>query len=114
MSCAAESTVDKANPQRSLEAIQPSAPDGPEVLQVVPVILSTIDAISYLRIHLPKDLRATASRETAWKAIKEIKRRWPKSIPLLDPIENMGIKDEAFLSLVKVSDYILCSTRTKP
>lgn len=69
---------------------------------VIPVMLSTVDAISHLRIHLPKDLRPLGSRETAWKAIHEIQRRWPKAVPLLDPIENMGIKDDAFRTLVQV------------
>lgn len=70
---------------------------------VVPVMLSTVDAISHLRIHLPKDLRPLSSRETAWKAVQEIRRRWPKAVPLLDPIENMGIKDGDFKTLVQVS-----------
>ena len=70
---------------------------------VIPVMLSTVDAISHLRIHLPKDLRPLGSRETAWKAVQEIQRRWPKAVPLLDPIVNMGIKDDAFRTLVQVS-----------
>ncbi|KIM24026.1 hypothetical protein M408DRAFT_248178 [Serendipita vermifera MAFF 305830] len=83
----------------SLDALQPSSTSN-EIIQVVPVLLSTIDAISHLRIHLPKDLRPISSRETAWKAVKEIQRRWPKSVPLLDPVENMGIKDAIFLDLI--------------
>lgn len=75
---------------------------------VVPVMLSTVDAVSHLRIHLPKDLRPLNSRETAWKAVQEIRRRWPKAVPLLDPIENMGIKDGAFKTLVQVSYLVFC------
>lgn len=75
---------------------------------VVPVMLSTVDAISHLRIHLPKDLRPLNSREIAWKAVQEIRRRWPKAVPLLDPIENMGIKDGAFKTLVQVSSLVFC------
>lgn len=70
--------------------------------QVVPVLLSTIHAISHLRIVLPKDLRQDQARETAWKSVLEVQRRFPNGIALLDPVENMGIKDEKFKELVKV------------
>jgi ATP-dependent RNA helicase DOB1 len=65
-------------------------------------MLSTLDGISHIRIYLPKDLRTNGSRETAWKSILEVQRRSPDGIPLLDPIENMDIKDEKFKALVKV------------
>jgi ATP-dependent RNA helicase DOB1 len=70
---------------------------------VLPVLLSTLNGISHLRIFLPKDLRPISSRETVWKSVLEVQRRSPDSIPLLDPIENMGIKDEKFKVLVKVN-----------
>ena len=73
---------------------------------VVPVLLSTLNGISYLRIHLPKDLRSIGSRETVWKSILEVQRRTPDGIPLLDPIENMGIKDDKFKVLVKVGSHL--------
>lgn len=69
---------------------------------VVPVLLSTIEGISHLRIFLPKDLRNLQSRETVWKSVQEVHRRCPDGIALLDPIENMGITDDKFKALVKV------------
>ena len=73
---------------------------------VLPVLLSTLNGISHLRIFLPKDLRPISSRETVWKSVLEVQRRSPDSIPLLDPIENMGIKDEKFKVLVKVNSRL--------
>lgn len=73
---------------------------------VLSVLLSTLDGISHLRIHLPKDLRSIGQRETVWKSVLEVQRRTPDGIPLLDPIENMGIKDEKFKVLVKVSSRL--------
>jgi ATP-dependent RNA helicase DOB1 len=70
---------------------------------VLPVLLSTLNGISHLRIFLPKDLRPIGSRETAWKSVLEVQRRSPDGIPFLDPIENMGIKDVKFKVLVKVT-----------
>jgi ATP-dependent RNA helicase DOB1 len=69
---------------------------------VVPVLLSTIDGISHLRIVLPKDLRSEQARETTWKSVLEVHKRFPDGIALLDPIQNMGITDSKFKALVKV------------
>jgi len=68
---------------------------------VVPVLLSTLDCISLIRIFLPKDLRSLSARETTWKSVLEVHRRFPDGITLLDPVQNMGIKDEKFKQLVK-------------
>ncbi|KAH0828606.1 antiviral helicase [Lanmaoa asiatica] len=73
---------------------------------IVPVLLSTVEAISHIRIFLPKDLRQDQARETVWKSVLEVQRRFADGITLLDPIENMGIKDEKFLNLVKKIDVM--------
>ncbi|KAJ3510459.1 hypothetical protein NLJ89_g4660 [Agrocybe chaxingu] len=81
--------------------IQPCAPGQKGVPVVVPVTLSTIDGVSHMRIYLPKDLRPDQERETVWKTILEVQKRFPDGIPLLDPIENMNIRDEKFKELVQ-------------
>lgn len=69
---------------------------------VIPVLLSTVEAISHIRIFLPKDLRQEQARDTVWKSVLEVQRRFADGISLIDPIENQGIRDEKFLNLVKV------------
>ncbi|PVF97817.1 putative MTR4-involved in nucleocytoplasmic transport of mRNA [Serendipita vermifera] len=105
LSCETGSTPEKDG-NFTLDSLLPARNSSTSSLQVVPVLLSTVDAISHLRIHLPKDLRPISSRETAWKAVREIQKRWPKSVPLLDPISNMGIKDPGFLNLVKKMEVL--------
>ncbi|KAI0051602.1 antiviral helicase [Auriscalpium vulgare] len=68
---------------------------------VMPVLLSTIDGISHLRVFMPKDLRPLSARETLWKSVLEVQRRSPDGIAFLDPVENMGITDDKFKALVK-------------
>ena len=34
---------------------------------------------------------------------KEVKHRFPDGLPLLDPIEDMGIKDDGLKSVIRVS-----------
>lgn len=83
--------------------IQPCPPGKKGIPLVIPVLLSTVDSISHIRVVLPKDLRQDQARETLWKSVLEVQRRFPQGIALLDPVENMGIKDDKFLNLVKVS-----------
>ncbi|KAF9809026.1 hypothetical protein IEO21_07624 [Rhodonia placenta] len=80
----------------------------------VPVLLSTLEAISKLRIHMPKDLRSTQARETVHKSIQEVQRRLPEGIPLLDPITDMGIKDDKFRDLVKKMDVMEGKLHSSP
>lgn len=81
--------------------------DGEKVrVEVVPVLLSCIQAISHIRIFLPKEVQTVDSRNTVKKALEEVQRRFPDGIALLDPIENMGIKDDSFKKLLRVGDKI--------
>jgi ATP-dependent RNA helicase DOB1 len=82
--------------------IMPCPPTCKGVPLVIPILLSAVDAISHLRVFLPKDLRSLPARETAWKSVLECQKRFPGGIALLDPILHMGIKDEKFKTLVGV------------
>lgn len=73
---------------------------------VVPVLLSTLAEMSLIRIHMPKDLRTLQARETTWKSILEVHRRFPKGIPLLDPVQHMKIPDDKLKQLVKKIDLM--------
>ena len=87
--------------------IQPCEPGHKGEPQVVPILLTAIEAFSHLRIFLPKDIRQQAARDTVWKSVLEVQRRFADGIGLLDPVQNMGIKDEKFLVLIKVSSAAL-------
>lgn len=103
LNCAIGSAVrDRTNVVATPSGVQPCAPNQKGVPLVVPVLLSTIEGISHFRIHLPQDLRSEQARETVWKSVLEVHRRMPDGVPLVDPIENMGIKDAKFKELVKV------------
>ncbi|KAG9096899.1 ATP-dependent RNA helicase mtr4 [Ceratobasidium sp. 370] len=98
LNCAKGSTTSSKSGPSGFKPCPPGQEGEP---LVCPVMLSTIASISHLRVHLPKDLRASAPRETLWKVVLEIKRRFPKGLALLDPIENMNIKDSKFKELVE-------------
>ncbi|PQE23902.1 atp-dependent RNA helicase dob1 protein [Rutstroemia sp. NJR-2017a WRK4] len=70
-------------------------------MEVVPVLLSCVEAIGHVRIFLPKDLHPSEQRNTVRKSLDEVKRRFPDGIAILDPIENMGITDDSFKKLLR-------------
>lgn len=94
-------------PFSAVTGIRPCPPDSKGEYVVIPALLSTLDGISQIRLHLPKDLKAPAAREQAFKAreqafknVKEVQRRFPEGLALLDPVANMNIKDEAFVHIL--------------
>ena len=101
---ASGSTVPK---DRSASGLYPPPKGDAGEVAIVAVLLSTVQAISQFRINLPKDLRQQQEKNTAFKAVGEIMRRWPDGPTLLDPVKNMGIQDKSFKELVKVCSYVV-------
>ncbi|KAJ5176280.1 ATP-dependent RNA helicase mtr4 [Penicillium canariense] len=69
--------------------------------EVVPVVLSCIHAIAHIRIFLPNDITSTDARNGVKKSLDEVQRRFPDGVAVLDPVENMGIKDDSFKKLLR-------------
>lgn len=58
-----------------------SPPDSPDaVMEVVPAMLSTLTAISTLRVTIPADLRPSDNRRTVLLQLQELCRRWATSV----------------------------------
>jgi ATP-dependent RNA helicase DOB1 len=85
------------------EGVRPPVEGEKSKMEVVPMLLSCIVGIGHVRVYLPKDLKSIDQRNTVRKAVEEVKRRFPDGVALLDPIENMGIKDGSFKKLLRVS-----------
>lgn len=83
------------------ETPQPCGPDEKGEMQVVPILLQLVKAISSVRLYIPKDLRSLDSRQSVGKSVKEVQRRFPDGLPMLDPIEDMGIKDDGLKSVIR-------------
>ncbi|TDH64991.1 hypothetical protein CCR75_000217 [Bremia lactucae] len=72
-------------------------------MKICPVPLEMLDLISSLRVYIPTDLRTLDSRQAVGKSVREVLRRFPQGVPLLDPREDMDIKDEQFMRVIKRS-----------
>ncbi|XP_061389848.1 exosome RNA helicase MTR4-like [Musca vetustissima] len=79
---------------------KPCKPGQKGNMEVVPVVHKLISQISSLRVYYPNDLRPADNRRSVLKTIKEVKNRFPKGLPLLNPITEMNIKDPEFKNIV--------------
>ncbi|XP_056593376.1 LOW QUALITY PROTEIN: exosome RNA helicase MTR4 [Triplophysa dalaica] len=83
------------------EIAKPAAPAEKGEMQVVPVMLHLITSISSVRLYIPKDLRSYDNRQSMLKSIQEVQKRFPDGVPLLDPIDDMGIKDQGLKKVIQ-------------
>lgn len=83
--------------------VRPPKEDEKSRMEVVPVVLSCIQSIAHVCLRLPKDLKPNDTRNNLKNTLEEVKKRFPDGIATLDPIENMGIKDDEFKKTLRVS-----------
>ncbi|GFN96742.1 superkiller viralicidic activity 2-like 2 [Plakobranchus ocellatus] len=91
---------------RNAADIKPCPPNEKGEMQVVPILTRLIDAISAIRLYIPNDLRSTDSRSLVLKSLQEVQKRFSDGLPLLDPIEDMGIKEKTLTDTIKVAKDI--------
>ncbi|XP_043919863.1 exosome RNA helicase MTR4 [Protopterus annectens] len=96
LNCSKESVENAAT-----ESAKPAKPGEKNEMQVVPILLQLCTAISSVRLYIPKDLRPLDNRQSVLKSIQEVHRRFPDGIPLLDPVDDMGIKDEGLRKVIQ-------------
>lgn len=82
------------------EGVTPQGAAAKGRLEVVPCLLTCMVAISQIRIFMPKDMDHSGKSQVG-NALVEVQHRFPDGVPILDPIENMGIKDESFKKLMR-------------
>lgn len=59
-----------------------------------------VDLSSY-KIRLQEDLRSREAKETVMRTLSSIRRESKETFKPLDPVEDIGIKNDAFMSLIK-------------
>ena len=70
-------------------------------MRVFTLGLSNIDRISAVRIFTPKSVRTAEARKKVALSMKEVNKRFPDGIPLLDPVKDLGIEEDAFKTLME-------------
>ena len=84
---------------------RPSKPgmddDGIKSMRVFTISLDNIDRVSAVRIFIPKAVHSPEARKKVSIAVKEVQKRFPDGVPLLDPIKDLKIRDENFTTLME-------------
>jgi ATP-dependent RNA helicase DOB1 len=75
-------------------------------MRVFTVSLENIDRISAVRIFIPQAVHTPEARKKVSQSVKEVKKRFPEGIPLLDPVKDLGIDDENFKTLLERAEAL--------
>ncbi|EEC43389.1 predicted protein [Phaeodactylum tricornutum CCAP 1055/1] len=65
-----------------------------------------IERLSAVRIFIPQDITTPEARRKVSTSVKEVSKRFPDGIPLLDPVADLGINDDAFMTLLKRAETL--------
>ncbi|KAK3371866.1 rRNA-processing arch domain-containing protein [Lasiosphaeria ovina] len=82
--------------------------------EVVPCLLSCIKSLSQIRVFLPEKVESRQELQAVGSSVNEVSRRFLDGIPILDPIENMGIADESFKKLLRKIEVLESRLVTNP
>ncbi|KAK0626325.1 rRNA-processing arch domain-containing protein [Immersiella caudata] len=92
----------KVKPQGPMpEGVKPDAEGAKTRWEIVPCLLSCLKSLSQVRVFLPQKCESRADKDGVGNSIDEVARRFPDGIPIMDPMENMGINDESFKKLLR-------------
>jgi len=75
-------------------------------MRVFTIAMPNIDRLSAVRIFIPQDVTSPEARNKVAISVKEVKNRFPEGIPLLDPVSDLGIKDDAFQTLLQRAEAV--------
>ncbi|DBA84763.1 hypothetical protein WJX77_001199 [Trebouxia sp. C0004] len=102
LNCSSDS-IPGTGPKRRAVCLPADASGSP---QVVPIHLDEIDALSSVRIYIPKDLRQADARALGLKAINEVRKRFKRSLPELDPETDMSVTDSDYRKAQRKSETL--------
>jgi ATP-dependent RNA helicase DOB1 len=68
--------------------------------------LDAMERISAVKLFVPQDITRSDGRKKVAVSLKEVQRRLGDSLPLLDPVSDLGIKTEEFATLLKRAEAL--------
>jgi ATP-dependent RNA helicase DOB1 len=75
-------------------------------MRIFTIRLEHIERISAVRIFTPQAIHSPEARKKVSMSLKEVQKRFPEGVPLLDPVQDLGIKDENFKVLLGRADAL--------
>lgn len=96
------------------EGIRPSGPGEKSRAEYIPITLDSIEKISSVRLKVPTDFKSSSAKRNLLKTLKDLPKKLPDGIPLMDPINSMKINDPDFTVLIKKIDVIDAKLMSNP
>jgi ATP-dependent RNA helicase DOB1 len=90
----------------SCRPIKPSDDKKIQTVRVFSIGLNNIENLSAVRLFVPQEVTRWESRRKMRDMINEVIRRFPEGVPLLDPVTDLGIQDEAFMTQLKRAEML--------
>jgi ATP-dependent RNA helicase DOB1 len=75
-------------------------------MRVFTVDLDAMEKLSAVRIFIPQDVTTPEARRKVAISVQEVHKRFPDGLPLLDPVVDLGIKDDAFRTLLHQAEAL--------
>ncbi|EIE19880.1 HUA enhancer 2 [Coccomyxa subellipsoidea C-169] len=89
--------------ERATPMPEPAGRGRPGEMNVLPVPLQLLTAISTLRISIPPDLRPIEARKATLATVRGLEQQYPNGIPELDPAEDFQVEEpEALAAAAKL------------
>lgn len=84
-------------------------------MEVIPVPLGLLHALSTLRISIPQDLRPPEARRAVLQTLKALRGRYPGgALPLLHPVDDMGIEDTGVAAAAAEREEVAAALTANP
>ena len=78
-------------------------------VQVTQIFMNCIEALSSIRIFMPKDLRPATNRATVEKTVAEVVKRYNGNVPCLDPKKDIKVEEgKGYEYRLKMRHLISC------
>jgi ATP-dependent RNA helicase DOB1 len=74
--------------------------------RIFTVGLESVERLSALRLSMPQDCTKPEARNKVGLFLKAAAKKFDGNIPLLDPVSDLGIKDESFQTLLKRAEAL--------
>lgn len=82
--------------------------------EYIPITLDSIEKISSVRLRVPDEFKSSSAKKNLLKTMKDLPKRLPDGIPLMDPIESMKIDDNDFKLLLRKIDVLESKMLSNP
>ncbi|CAH2355922.1 ATP-dependent RNA helicase DOB1 [[Candida] railenensis] len=101
------------NPQLA-EGIRPAKAGEKSRAEYIPITLDSIEKISSVRLKVPDEFKSSAAKRNLVKTMKDLPKRLPDGIPIMDPVESMKIDDTDFKLLLRKIDVLESKLYSNP